>query len=95
MGTNDLAKDTRARLVPGRAPMLPWLTTCIAAARIHGIDILDGVYNDIGNAEGFIAGMRARRRARLRRQDADPSQPDRALQQGVLAVSAEEVGSGA
>jgi citrate lyase subunit beta / citryl-CoA lyase len=55
MGTNDLAKDTRARLVPGRAPMLPWLTTCIAAARIHGIDILDGVYNDIGNEKGFIA----------------------------------------
>jgi citrate lyase subunit beta/citryl-CoA lyase len=55
MGTNDLAKDTRARLVPGRAPMLPWLTLCLAAARIHGIDILDGVYNDLGNAEGFIA----------------------------------------
>jgi citrate lyase subunit beta/citryl-CoA lyase len=55
MGTNDLAKDTRARLVPGRAPMLPWLTTCIAAARIHGIDILDGVYNDIGNEKGFVA----------------------------------------
>jgi citrate lyase subunit beta / citryl-CoA lyase len=55
MGTNDLAKDTRARLVPGRAPMLPWLTTCIAAARIHGIEILDGVYNDIGNADGFAS----------------------------------------
>jgi citrate lyase subunit beta/citryl-CoA lyase len=54
MGTNDLAKDTRARLVPGRAPMLPWLTTCIAAARIYGIDILDGVYNDLGNADGFM-----------------------------------------
>ena len=55
MGTNDLAKDTRARLVPGRAPMLPWLTTCVAAARIHGVEILDGVYNDIGNADGFAA----------------------------------------
>jgi citrate lyase subunit beta / citryl-CoA lyase len=53
MGTNDLAKDTRARLVPGRAPMLPWLMTCVAAARAYGIDILDGVYNDLGNAEGF------------------------------------------
>jgi citrate lyase subunit beta/citryl-CoA lyase len=53
MGTNDLAKDTRARLVPGRAPMLPWLSMCVAAARIHGIDILDGVYNDLSNAEGF------------------------------------------
>jgi citrate lyase subunit beta / citryl-CoA lyase len=53
MGTNDLAKDTRARLVPGRAPMLAWLSTCVAAARIHGVEILDGVYNDIGNADGF------------------------------------------
>src|SRR3974377_111613 len=53
MGTNDLAKETRARLVPGRAPMLSWLSTCVAAARIYGIDILDGVYNDIGNADGF------------------------------------------
>src|SRR5665647_2452166 len=53
MGTNDLAKDTRARIVPGRAPMLPWLTTCVAAARIYGIDILDGVYNDLGNSDGF------------------------------------------
>ena len=53
MGTNDLAKDTRARLVPGRAPMRSWLSTCVAAARIYGIDILDGVYNDIGNADGF------------------------------------------
>lgn len=54
MGTNDLAKDTRARLVPGRTPMLAWLSMCVAAARIHGIDILDGVYNDIGNADGFV-----------------------------------------
>jgi len=55
MGTNDLAKDTRARLVPGRAPMLPWLMTCVAAARAYGLAILDGVYNDLGNAEGFLA----------------------------------------
>jgi citrate lyase subunit beta/citryl-CoA lyase len=55
LGTNDLAKETSARLVPGRAPMLPWLTTCVLAARCYGIAILDGVYNDIGNADGFIA----------------------------------------
>jgi citrate lyase subunit beta / citryl-CoA lyase len=58
MGTNDLAKDTRARIVPGRAPMLPWLMTCIAAARAYGLDILDGVYNELGNAEGFAAECR-------------------------------------
>src|SRR5271163_3537070 len=53
MCTDDLAKDTRARLVPGRAPMLPWLMTCVAAARAYDLSILDGVYNDLGNAEGF------------------------------------------
>jgi citrate lyase subunit beta/citryl-CoA lyase len=55
LGTNDLAKETSARLVPGRAPMLPWLTTCMLAARAYGIAILDGVFNDISNAEGFAA----------------------------------------
>jgi citrate lyase subunit beta / citryl-CoA lyase len=55
MGTNDLAKDTRARLLPGRAAMLPWLMTALSAARAHGIDILDGVYNTLSDADGFRA----------------------------------------
>jgi citrate lyase subunit beta/citryl-CoA lyase len=58
MGTNDLAKETRAHLVPGRAPMLPWLMNCLAAARAYGLSVLDGVYNDLGNAEGFVAECR-------------------------------------
>jgi citrate lyase subunit beta/citryl-CoA lyase len=53
MGTNDLAKETRARQVAGRAPMVPWLATCVLAAHAHGIEILDGVYNDLGDAQGF------------------------------------------
>ncbi|HKD27324.1 MAG TPA: CoA ester lyase [Xanthobacteraceae bacterium] len=53
MGTNDLAKETGARLLPGRAPMVPWLATAIVAAHAYGIDILDGVYNDIADEEGF------------------------------------------
>jgi citrate lyase subunit beta/citryl-CoA lyase len=53
MGTNDLARETRTRLVPGRTPMLPWLSTCLLAARAHHIDILDGVYNDITDTQGF------------------------------------------
>jgi citrate lyase subunit beta / citryl-CoA lyase len=53
MGTNDLAKETRAAITPGRAAMLPWLMNCVAAARAFGLDILDGVYNDMANAEGF------------------------------------------
>jgi len=53
LGLNDVAKETRARQVPGRAPMLPWMATCVLAAREFGISVLDGVYNDIGDAEGF------------------------------------------
>ena len=53
MGTNDLAKETRAHIVPGRAPMMSWLSTCVAAARAHGIDILDGVYNDLSDPQGL------------------------------------------
>lgn len=55
LGTNDLAKETGTRIVPGRAPMTPWLMTCMAAARAWGVAILDGVYNDLSNAEGFKA----------------------------------------
>lgn len=53
MGTNDLAKDTRARLDSGRGPIMPWLMTALAAARAYGIDILDGVYNDLSDETGF------------------------------------------
>ena len=53
LGTNDLAKETLAKIVPGRAPMLPWLMTCVAAARAYGLAILDGVWNDIGDMDGF------------------------------------------
>jgi citrate lyase subunit beta/citryl-CoA lyase len=53
LGTNDLAKDTSARIVPGRAPMLAWLSLAIAAARAYGLLVIDGVYNDLGDADGF------------------------------------------
>jgi citrate lyase subunit beta / citryl-CoA lyase len=53
MGTNDLAKETRAKITPGRAAMLPWLMNCVAAARAFDLDIIDGVYNDLADADGF------------------------------------------
>ena len=55
MGTNDLAKETRARLRPGRAAMLPWLMTAVAAARAYDLDIIDGVYNVLADEAGFRA----------------------------------------
>jgi citrate lyase subunit beta / citryl-CoA lyase len=53
MGTNDLAKELRAEQVPGRAPLVPHLATALLAAREAGKVILDGVYNDVRDAEGF------------------------------------------
>jgi citrate lyase subunit beta/citryl-CoA lyase len=53
VGTNDLAKESRARIVPGRTPMLPWLSSCVLAAHAFGLDVLDGVYNDIADTDGF------------------------------------------
>ena len=55
MGTNDLVKELRADHVPGRAPLLTALQLSLLAAREAGIAILDGVYNDVKDAEGFRA----------------------------------------
>ncbi|MBC7374929.1 MAG: CoA ester lyase [Frankiales bacterium] len=55
LGTNDLAKELRASLVPGRAPLLSHLATVLLAAREAGIIVLDGVYNDVKDVAGFTA----------------------------------------
>ena len=58
MGTNDLAKELHAQHVPGRQPLLTGLGLCLLAARATGKVILDGVYNDIKDEEGFLAECR-------------------------------------
>jgi citrate lyase subunit beta/citryl-CoA lyase len=55
MGTNDLAKELHAEHVPGRQPLLTGLGLCLLAARATGKVILDGVYNDIKDPDGFEA----------------------------------------
>ena len=52
-GPNDIARETRIRMQPGRAAMLPMITHCVLATRLHGLEILDGPYSDFSNAEGF------------------------------------------
>ncbi|MBR0796568.1 CoA ester lyase [Bradyrhizobium jicamae] len=52
-GPNDIARETRIRMKPGRAAMIPMITHCILATRAHGLEILDGPYGDIGNIDGF------------------------------------------
>ena len=55
MGTNDIAKELHAEQVPGRQPLQHALSTCLLAARLAGKVILDGVFNDIKDADGFEA----------------------------------------
>jgi citrate lyase subunit beta / citryl-CoA lyase len=52
-GTNDLAKDTGVAVTPDRRYLVPWLTHMVLAARAGGIDVLDGVYNDFRDLDGF------------------------------------------
>ncbi len=58
MGTNDLVKELRAQQVAGRAPLIPYLSMALLAAREAGIGILDGVYNDVRDPDGFEAEAR-------------------------------------
>lgn len=53
LGTNDLAKETRASPANRRAALLPMLTTAMLAARAFSLDCIDGVYNDFRDEAGF------------------------------------------
>ncbi|MAQ16834.1 MAG: CoA ester lyase [Sandaracinus sp.] len=55
MGTSDLAKDLHAAHTAMRLPMLVGLGTCLLAARAAGLAILDGVYLDLNDEDGFRA----------------------------------------
>jgi citrate lyase subunit beta/citryl-CoA lyase len=55
MGTNDLAKEMRARQTPGREPFNAALGLAVAAARAYDLTILDGVYNAIDDDAGLEA----------------------------------------
>jgi len=52
-GPNDISRETRIKMQPGRAAMIPMITHCILATRAHGLEILDGPYSDISNVDGF------------------------------------------
>lgn len=53
MGTSDLTKDLHAQHTRMRLPMLTSLSLCLLAARAYGLSILDGVYLDLADEEGF------------------------------------------
>ncbi len=58
MGTSDLAKDLHCLHTPERMPFMTSLNLSVLAARAYGLAILDGVYLDLADDEGFVASCR-------------------------------------
>jgi citrate lyase subunit beta / citryl-CoA lyase len=54
-GTNDLLKEMGARPMPDRLNIAAALSAIVVAARCHGLAVIDGVFNDIADADGFAA----------------------------------------
>ena len=50
-----LLKEMRASAAGGRFAIVPVLSMAVLAARAHGLDVIDGVYNDIKDEPGFRA----------------------------------------
>ena len=53
VGTNDLAKETGVDLAEGRHLITSWLMQIILSARAAGLDVLDGVYNNFRDLDGY------------------------------------------
>ena len=58
MGTNDLVNDLHARHTRDRLPLITGLGLCLLAARAYGLSVIDGVYRDLDDEEGFAFACR-------------------------------------
>ncbi len=58
MGTNDLVKELRLGSSADRSSLVPHLATALVGAREAGKIILDGVYNDVRDPDGFLTEAR-------------------------------------
>ena len=54
-GTNDLSADLRLPPDAGRGPLQMSLQAIVLAGRAAGIAVFDGVFNGLGDPEGFLA----------------------------------------
>lgn len=54
IGTNDIARLTGTRMDHGRLYMFSWLSSVLIHAKARSMNVLDGVYNDFSNMEGFM-----------------------------------------
>ncbi|MEH6476144.1 MAG: CoA ester lyase [Sneathiella sp.] len=55
MGTSDLVKDLQAKHTTMRLPVITSLGLCLLAGRAYDLTVLDGVYLDLSDADGFKA----------------------------------------
>lgn len=55
IGNNDMARASDMTVQSDRTLLLPWLMTLVGAAKAYQIGILDGVYNDFADMQGFEA----------------------------------------
>ncbi len=53
VGTNDLIKDLHASHTKDRMPVMTALSMALLVARAYGLTILDGVYGNFKDADGF------------------------------------------
>lgn len=53
VGLNDLRKETGVPDRPGRPYLIPWLMQIVLAARGSGLDVIDAVFNDFRDMDGF------------------------------------------
>jgi citrate lyase subunit beta/citryl-CoA lyase len=53
VGTNDIARESGVSLADGRRYLVPWLMSTVLAAKANGLRILDGVWNDFKDVQGF------------------------------------------
>ncbi|PJE05976.1 CoA ester lyase [Mycobacterium sp.] len=58
VGTNDLVNELHGLHVAGRAPVVSALSLAVLGARAAGKAVLDGVFNDITDDDGFAAEAR-------------------------------------
>jgi len=58
LGTNDLVKELGVEHVPGRLPLQTALGLTVLGAKAAGVVVLDGVYNDLTDADGYLAECR-------------------------------------
>ena len=91
MGTNDLAKETRAGSSPGRAPMLALADRPRSRPRAPTASTSSTASTTTSGRRGLPRRVRAGPRPRLRRQDPDPPEPGRAVANEMFAPPEAEV----